>query len=128
MVQIESDFTAARGKRSRTFKRRFLDPQSDLAQQLIKDTYNFDFLTLTKEAHERDLARELVLPLRQFLIELGVGFAFVGSEVPPLEVGEKTSSSISCSITSSFDVSSSSRKTELSPSMRFGTSRSPLGI
>ena len=47
---------------------------------------NFDFLTLSQEAHERDLERELLAHLRQFLIELGVGFAFVGSQVP-LEVG-----------------------------------------
>src|SRR4029077_2609422 len=55
-------------------------------QQIIKDPYNFDFLTLTTEAQERDLERELLAHLRQFLIELGVGFAFVGSQVL-LEVG-----------------------------------------
>ncbi len=60
--------------------------QSDLAQQILKDPYNFDFLTLTKEAQERDLERGLLAHLRQFLIELGVGFAFVGNQVP-LEVG-----------------------------------------
>ena len=52
----------------------------------LKDPYNFDFLTLTQEAQERDLERGLLAHLRQFLIELGVGFAFVGSQVP-LEVG-----------------------------------------
>jgi predicted nuclease of restriction endonuclease-like (RecB) superfamily len=61
-------------------------PQSDLAQEITKDPYNFDFLTLTREAQGRDLERELLAHLRQFLIELGVGFAFVGSQVP-LEVG-----------------------------------------
>ena len=58
----------------------------DLAQQLIKDPYNFDFLTLTTEARERDLENGLIAHLRQFLLELGVGFSFVGSQVP-LEVG-----------------------------------------
>ena len=58
----------------------------DLAQQLIKDPYTFDFLTLAQEAQERDLERGLLAHLRQFLIELGVGFAFVGSQVP-IEVG-----------------------------------------
>lgn len=43
-------------------------------------------MTLTKEAQERDLERELLTHLRQFLIELGTGFAFVGSQVP-LDVG-----------------------------------------
>jgi predicted nuclease of restriction endonuclease-like (RecB) superfamily len=61
-------------------------PQSDLAQQILKDPYNFDFLTLTNEAQERDLERGLLAHLRQFLIELGVGFSFAGSQVP-LEVG-----------------------------------------
>jgi len=63
-------------------------PQSDLAQQLIKDPYNFDFLTLGQEAHERDLERGLLAHIRQFLIELGVGFAFVGNQVP-LQVGKE---------------------------------------
>jgi hypothetical protein len=53
---------------------------------VIKEPYNFDFLTLTREAQERDLERELLAHLRRFLIELGVGFAFVGSQVP-LEIG-----------------------------------------
>src|SRR6266481_626494 len=74
-----------RGKRT-NFQATLPPPQSDLAQQLIKDPYNFDFLTLTAEAQERDLERGLLAHLRQFLIELGVGFAFVGSQVP-LEIG-----------------------------------------
>ena len=41
---------------------------------------------LGKEAHERDLERGLLEHLRKFLIELGVGFAFVGSQYP-LNVG-----------------------------------------
>jgi len=61
---------------------------SDLARQLVKDPYNFDFLTLAQDAQEPDLERALLVHLRQFLIELGVGFAFVGSQVP-LEVGGK---------------------------------------
>jgi hypothetical protein len=68
------------------FKATLPGPQSDLAQQLIKDPYNFDFLTLAAEARERDLEAGLLGHLRQFLLELGVGFAFVGSQVP-LEVG-----------------------------------------
>ena len=52
----------------------------------LKDPYNFDFLTLSAEARERDLERALLDHLRQFLIELGVGFAFVGSQ-HPLEIG-----------------------------------------
>ena len=56
--------------------------------QLLKDPYNFDFLTLTAEAQERDLERGLLEHLRQFLLELGVGFAFVGSQYPIEVAGE----------------------------------------
>ncbi len=60
--------------------------QSELAQQVVKDPYNFEFLTLAEEARERDLERALIDHLRDFLLELGAGFAFVGSQYP-LEVG-----------------------------------------
>jgi len=86
VIQIESGLCQRQGKALTNFQATLPAPQSDLAQQLIKDPYNFDFLTLTKEARERDLERGLLEHLRQFLIELGVGFAFVGSQVP-LEVG-----------------------------------------
>jgi predicted nuclease of restriction endonuclease-like (RecB) superfamily len=86
VLQIESGLFRRQGKAITNFEATLPAPQSDLAQQLIKDPYNFDFLTLTSEAQERDLERGLLEHLRQFLIELGTGFAFVGSQVP-LEVG-----------------------------------------
>jgi len=51
-----------------------------LANQTIKDPYNFDFLTLGKDAHERDMEKGLLEHIRKFLLELGTGFAFVGSQ------------------------------------------------
>jgi predicted nuclease of restriction endonuclease-like (RecB) superfamily len=78
----------AAGESGTNFQTTLPKPQSDLAQQLIKDPYNFDFLTLAAAAQERDLERGLLEHLRRFLIELGTGFAFVGSQVP-LEVGEE---------------------------------------
>lgn len=86
VLQIESGLYGRQGKAVTNFHATLPPPQSDLAQQLIKDPYNFDFLTLATQAQERDLERELLGHLRQFLIELGVGFAFVGSQVP-IEVG-----------------------------------------
>jgi len=86
VMQIESGLYRRQGKALTNFQATLPKPQSDLAEQLIKDPYSFDFLTLTEEAHERDLERGLLAHLRQFLVELGVGFAFVGSQVP-LEVG-----------------------------------------
>ena len=68
------------------FTRTLPAPHSDLAQQILKDPYNFDFLTLGKDAHERDLERGLLDHVRQFLLEMGAGFAFVGSQ-HHLEVG-----------------------------------------
>jgi hypothetical protein len=59
-----------------------------LAQQVLKDPYNFDFLGLGEEASERDVEQTLVLHVRRFLLELGVGFAFVGQQYH-LEVGEQ---------------------------------------
>jgi predicted nuclease of restriction endonuclease-like (RecB) superfamily len=55
----------------------------------LKDPYSFDFLTGTREAHEREIERGLLIHLRDLLLELGRGFAFVGSQVP-LEAGGET--------------------------------------
>jgi len=84
-MQIESRLYERQGSAVTNFSQTLPEPQSDLAQQLIKDPYNFDFLTLGKEAQERDLERALVERIRDFLVELGAGFAFVGSQYP-LEV------------------------------------------
>jgi predicted nuclease of restriction endonuclease-like (RecB) superfamily len=86
ILQIESGLYRRQGKAISNFEVALPKPQSDLAQQLLKDPYNFDFLTLDNDARERDIERGLLDHLRQFLLELGSGFAFVGSQVP-LEVG-----------------------------------------
>jgi len=88
VMQIESDLYRRQGKATTNFQATLPKPQSDLAQQLLKDPYNFDFLTLSKDAHERDVETGLVGHIQKFLLELGVGFAFVGRQVP-LEVAEK---------------------------------------
>ncbi len=62
-------------------------PQSDLAQQLLKDPYIFDFVTASAQAHERDIENQLVSHVTKFLLELGQGFAFVGRQYP-LKVGD----------------------------------------
>ena len=88
VLQIESRLYERQGKAVTNFEKTLPKPQSDLATQLLKDPYNFDFLTLHDEAVERDLENGLLQNLRKFLIELGVGFAFVGSQYH-LEVGEQ---------------------------------------
>lgn len=84
--QIESGLHDRQGKALTNFARTLPAPQSDLAQQLIKDPYSFDFLGLTPEISERELERGLLEHLRSLILELGKGFAFVGSQYH-LEVG-----------------------------------------
>ena len=83
--QIETKLHERQGQAQTNFARTLPTPQSDLAQQALKDPYCIGFLALAGDAHERDLERGLLLHLRDFLLELGVGFSFVGSQVP-LEV------------------------------------------
>lgn len=80
-VQIESGAHKRQGKAITNFEQTLPAPQSDLAQQVLKDPYTFDFLTLHDDAVERDLERGLLAHLKDFMVELGVGFAFVGSQV-----------------------------------------------
>ncbi len=80
MQQIAARIHERQGQAPSNFARSLPAPQSDLAQQILKDPYNFDFLTLTEAAQERGLERGLLLHIREFLLELGVGFAFVGSQ------------------------------------------------
>ena len=86
VIQIEAGLYRRQGKAQTNFDKTLPAPQSDLAQQLLKDPYNFDFLTLSQEAHERDLESGLLADIRKFLLELGAGFSFVGAQYP-LEVG-----------------------------------------
>lgn len=83
---IQTGLYARQGKAITNFPATLPKPQSDLAQQLIKDPYSFEFLSLATDARETELQRGLLEHLRQFLIELGVGFAYVGSNVH-VEVG-----------------------------------------
>ena len=63
------------------FAHRLLAPDSELAQQIAKDPYNFEFLGLSGEVAERDLEQRLMDRMVETLRELGPGFAFVGRQV-----------------------------------------------
>jgi len=78
---IDSGLYTRQGKAVHNFKATLPAPQSDLAHQLIKDPYQFDFLTLAADAAERELEQGLLAHIRRFLLELGAGFAFVGQQV-----------------------------------------------
>jgi predicted nuclease of restriction endonuclease-like (RecB) superfamily len=86
LAQIETGLHRRAGKALTNFNATLAPPHSELAQQTLKDPYVFDFLTLGPDAQERDLERGLLEHVRDFLLELGVGFAFVGSQVH-LDVG-----------------------------------------
>ena len=85
-VQLESGLYLRQGRAVSNFARTLPAPQSELAQQLLKDPYTFDFLSLGAAAQERDLESGLLAHIRAFLLELGKGFALVGSQYP-LEIG-----------------------------------------
>jgi predicted nuclease of restriction endonuclease-like (RecB) superfamily len=84
--QVEGRLYQRQGKALTNFTRTLPAPQSDLAQQIIKDPYNFEFLSLGTELQERELERGLLEHLRSLIMELGKGFAFVGNQYH-LEVG-----------------------------------------
>ena len=88
VMRIESNLYERTGKAQTNFERTLPKEQSDLAQNLLKDPYIFDFLTIGLEAHEREIESHLLQHLKEFLLELGVGFAFVGSQFH-LEIGEQ---------------------------------------
>jgi predicted nuclease of restriction endonuclease-like (RecB) superfamily len=84
--QIETSLHKRSGTAVTNFDRALPSPQSDLAQQITQDPYTFDFLTLGEDARERELEQGLLAHLKNFFLELGVGFAFVASQYR-LEIG-----------------------------------------
>jgi predicted nuclease of restriction endonuclease-like (RecB) superfamily len=84
---IDSDLYHRQGKASTNFQKA-LPLQSDLAEQILKDPYSFDFLTIANEAREKDIEEGLMTHLQKFLLEMGSGFAFVGRQVP-IRVGDE---------------------------------------
>jgi len=78
---IESGLHSRQGAAVTNFKQALSPLQSDLASEIVRDPYNFDFLTLRDRAAERELENGLLTHIRKFLIELGAGFAFVGQQV-----------------------------------------------
>ena len=87
-VQIESRLHQRSGRAITNFAHTLPPAQSDLAREVLKDPYTFDFLTLGPAAQERDLEQALVDNVQKLLLELGAGFAFVGRQVH-LEVGDE---------------------------------------
>lgn len=79
-MQIESKLFERQGKAVNNFKLTLPKPQSDLANQLLKDPYNFSFLTLENNVQELELERQLIKNISHFILELGKGFAYMGRQ------------------------------------------------
>lgn len=53
---------------------------AEQADESMKSVYNLDFLSITKPVLERELEKRLVEKMRQFILELGFGFSFIGNQ------------------------------------------------
>ncbi len=84
---LDTDLYEREGKAITNFKAALSTTNSDLAQQMTKDPYCFDFLTISNAYSEKELKDALMNNIQKFLLELGNGFAFVGKEVR-IEVGK----------------------------------------
>ncbi len=87
-LQIKSDLFIRKGNAITNFSQSLPQPNSDLANQTLKDPYLFDFLTLKKDADEKSIEEQLTKHITHFLLELGKGFAFIGRQYH-LEIGGK---------------------------------------
>ncbi len=79
-AQILSQLHLRQGAAVTNFRKKLPDLQAELATNILKDPYHFDFLGLGEEAHERDIENALIRHITRFLLELGAGFAFVGRQ------------------------------------------------
>lgn len=86
--QVSTNLYEREGKALTNFTQTLPAIQSDLAQAITKDPYNFDFLTMQEKYNEKELKDALLNDVSDFLLELSTGFAYMGREVR-LVVGEK---------------------------------------
>jgi len=87
-IQIEGRAHDRHGKAITNFPATLPPVDSDMATQVFKDPYLFDFLGTADPRREREVEEALVDHIQRFLLELGAGFAFMGRQVH-LEVGSK---------------------------------------
>jgi predicted nuclease of restriction endonuclease-like (RecB) superfamily len=87
-IQIEGRAQQRFGKAQNNFPATLPPPDSDMAEQIFKDPYLFDFLGTDAPRREAELEKGLMEHIQKFLLELGQGFAFVGQQVH-LELGDQ---------------------------------------
>ena len=86
-LQIEQDLYRRQGKAITNFSQTLPEKQAIMAGQILKDPYNFGFLTLENKVQELDIEKQLTEHITKFLLELGKGFAFIGRQYP-IQVGD----------------------------------------
>jgi len=79
-MQIESQAHLRLGNAQTNFEMTLPKPTSDLARDLIKSSYNFEFLGIASDVHEKIIEKGLIDNIRNFLLEMGTGFSFIGSQ------------------------------------------------
>lgn len=87
-LQIQAQVHRRQGKAQTNFPATLPPTDSDMAVQIFKDPYLFDFLGTDAPRREAELEQGLVAHIQKFLLELGQGFAFVGRQVH-LEIGNE---------------------------------------
>ncbi len=87
-LHIEQNLFSRQGKAISNFKQTLPEQQAAIAQQILKDPYNFDFLTLEQNVQELEIEKRLTEHITKFLLELGRGFAFIGRQYK-LNIGAK---------------------------------------
>lgn len=84
---LDTNLYEREGKAVTNFQTALPLPQGDLAQEITRDPYNFNFLTIDADYREKELKSALIANITRFLLELGSGFAYMGREYR-LNVGE----------------------------------------
>ena len=85
---IKADLYHTSGEAITNFSKTLPAPQSELAQAITKDTYDFGFVSLKKGYEEEELETELERQLTRFLLELGTGFAYLGRQKQIIVAGK----------------------------------------
>ena len=88
VLQIEGRAHERQGKAVTNFPSALPPAESDMAAQVFKDPYLFDFLGTADPRREREVEQALIDHIQRFLLELGAGFAFLGRQVH-MEVGSQ---------------------------------------
>ena len=80
-AQVAANLFGSQGAALTNFEHTLPAPQSQLAKELLKDPYHFEFLSMKEEYDEQDLEDALVSNVTRFLMELGQGFSYVGRQM-----------------------------------------------